>query len=240
MLYIGPMEQKDTLGRRIAHARTSGVRRMTQAEIARELGVSPQAVSGWERNEAMPELDKFGKLADLLGTSIIWLMEGTGEGPPRYYMEQSLKESEQRLKRMPVPSRSLVGAADFPVYAATQGGSGVLVIHSDVMEYVRRPVLLDGVPESYGILVMGDSMVPSYRPGDLALVHPRKPPQRDTDVILYKTDHRTGDAESMIKRLTGFNDKIWRLEQYQPAKSFSEPRSEWPICHQVVGRYNSR
>ena len=239
MLYANDMNEKNTLGRRIAHARKSGLNRLTQAEVAKELGVTPQAVSGWERNEALPELDKIERLAKVLGTSIGWLMDGLGEEVPRHYMEETLRASEQR-RTQSAPKVTLFGDRDFPIYASTEGGSGALIVHSDVMEYARRPAILEGIPEAYGILVVGSSMVPSYRPGDIALIHPRKPPQRDTDVVLYKVDHRTGDAESMIKRLVGFNEKTWKLEQYGPPKTFSENRSEWPICHYVIGRYNSR
>ena len=139
-----------------------------------------------------------------------------------------------------VASDFLVGARDFPIYAAAQGGNGHMIVHTDVMEYVKRPVILEGVPDSYGILIVGDSMVPAYRQGDMALIHPRRPPERDTDVVLYDQDHRTGEAKSMIKRLIGFNDRSWKLEQYNPAKTFSEHRADWPICHQVVGMYKGR
>ncbi|UGA46640.1 helix-turn-helix transcriptional regulator [Bradyrhizobium quebecense] len=139
-----------------------------------------------------------------------------------------------------VPGNQLVGVRDFPIYAAAHGGEGFMIVHTDVMEWVKRPVILEGVPDSYGVLVVGESMVPAYRPGDMALVHPRRPPERDTDVILYDHDPRTGDAKSMIKRLVGFNDRSLKLEQYNPAKTFSEHRADWPICHQVVGMYKGR
>ncbi|MBR1206592.1 MULTISPECIES: S24 family peptidase [unclassified Bradyrhizobium] len=139
-----------------------------------------------------------------------------------------------------VPGNQLVGIRDFPIYAAAQGGEGFMIVHTDVMEWVKRPVILEGVPDSYGVLVVGESMVPAYRPGDMALVHPRRPPERGTDVILYDHDPRTGDAKSMIKHLISFNDRSFKLEQYNPAKTFSEHRADWPICHQVVGMYKGR
>lgn len=144
------------------------------------------------------------------------------------------------LVRSIVPGDQLVGARDFPIYAAAQGGNGHMIVHTDVMEYVKRPVILEGVPDAYGILVTGTSMIPAFRQGDMALVHPRRPPERETDVILFDHDHRTGDAKAMIKRLLGFNDRSWKLEQYNPAETFTEHRADWPICHQVVGKYNAR
>lgn len=241
MLYVVGMDDLNTLGGRIAYARLRGLNRMTQAQVAAEMGVTPQAVSNWERNEDQPELDKLGKLAEILGTNIMWLMKGVGEAAFEPYFKEIEQGIEKRKKDGALrKSPPLVGARDFPIYAASEGGDGFSIIHTDVVEYVRRPSLLEGVPDGYGVLVVGESMVPGYRPGDMALIHPGRPPTRDTDVVLYKGDRRTGDAASMIKRLVGFNDKAWKLEQYQPAKIFSVPRTDWPICHQVVGRYNNR
>ena len=156
-------------------------------------------------------------------------------------VDQLMNEGARGASRVStVTGDLLVGARDFPIYAAAQGGNGHMIVHTDVMEYVKRPVILEGVPDSYGILIVGDSMVPAYRPGDMALIHPRRPPERDTDVVLYDQDHRTGEAKAMIKRLIGFNDRSWKLEQYNPAKTFSEHRTDWPICHQVVGMYKGR
>jgi phage repressor protein C with HTH and peptisase S24 domain len=170
-------------------------------------------------------LDKRALVAQALDWSVEQLMNEGARGAPL---------------AATVAGDRLVGAHDFPIYAAAQGGNGHMIVHTDVMEYVKRPVILEGVPNAYGILIVGDSMVPAYREGDMALIHPRRPPERDTDVVLYDQDHRTGEAKSMIKRLVGFNDRSWKLEQYNPAKTFSEHRADWPICHQVVGMYKGR
>ncbi len=34
-----------------------------------------------------------------------------------------------------------------PIYAAAQGGNGHMIVHADVMEYAKRPVVLEGVPD---------------------------------------------------------------------------------------------
>jgi phage repressor protein C with HTH and peptisase S24 domain len=181
--------------------------------------------------------DKHALLARALDWTVSDLLDTTKEN----YREAKAIYSEWADQvGKPVPGDILVGARDFPIYAAAAGGEGFMIVHTDVMEYVKRPVILEGVPDSYGVLVVGTSMVPAYRPNDMALVHPRRPMERDTDVILYDHDHRTGDAKSMIKRLVGFNDRTLKLEQYNPAKTFSEHRADWPICHQVVGLYKGR
>jgi transcriptional regulator with XRE-family HTH domain len=40
---------------------------MSQAELARRLGVSPQAVSGWVMGNAKPTADLMAKIEDVLG-----------------------------------------------------------------------------------------------------------------------------------------------------------------------------
>ena len=39
---------------------------LTQEDVARQLGISPQAVSKWENGHAMPELSVFVELSELL------------------------------------------------------------------------------------------------------------------------------------------------------------------------------
>lgn len=49
-----------------AKRRESG---LTQGQFAEKLNVTHQAVSKWERGEAMPEISKIGELAKILGVS---------------------------------------------------------------------------------------------------------------------------------------------------------------------------
>jgi phage repressor protein C with HTH and peptisase S24 domain len=143
------------------------------------------------------------------------------------------------FKPHPLPGADLVGVADLPVYAAAKGGDGHMIVTFDAIDYVKRPEPLRNVRGGYGLLITGVSMIPAYRPGDTALVHPHLPPARDTEVVLYHTPP-DGEAEAMIKTLVGFNDREWTLEQYNPAQQFTEFQVEWPICHRVVGKYATR
>lgn len=240
MLYNADMDREFKLGHRIAEARKRFPGKMTQAELAQIMGVTPQAVSGWERDQSLPELDKLEKLCAALGVDIMWLMQDAGETAHHYLVEVERRRERGDAGYVPAPAMDLAGPPDFPIYAGSEGGDGHLIIHTDVMEYVKRPSVLYGVPQAYGVLIVGESMLPAYRPGDMALVHPNRPLERETDVILYKHDPRSGNAKSMIKRLVSFNDTTLRLEQYNPARAFSVPRKDWPVVHQVVGRYNTR
>jgi SOS-response transcriptional repressor LexA len=72
---------KETLGWRIAKARKSRQPKATQQQLADHLGVTPQAVSGWERNDSIPEVEKISKIADFLEVPISYLLERDGKAP---------------------------------------------------------------------------------------------------------------------------------------------------------------
>ena len=55
----------DKLGIKIAEKRK--LLGMTQIELAEKMHVTRQTVSRWEAGTAMPDIDKIGEIADLLG-----------------------------------------------------------------------------------------------------------------------------------------------------------------------------
>ena len=57
------------IGEKIAAARKAKGREWTQEKLAGELDVSPQAVSGWERGESLPDRKHMKALARILGLS---------------------------------------------------------------------------------------------------------------------------------------------------------------------------
>lgn len=62
--------------------RLSGCRQnknMTQEELARRLGITPQAVSKWERGQSFPDISMLADMAQLLEVSTDWLL---GVGKP--------------------------------------------------------------------------------------------------------------------------------------------------------------
>lgn len=67
-----------TLAEKIAALR--GERKLSQGDLAEKLDVSRQSVSKWETGQAVPELDKIVKLADLFGVTVDELVRD-GEAP---------------------------------------------------------------------------------------------------------------------------------------------------------------
>ena len=54
-------------------------RGITQEELAEQMHVSPQSVSKWEMNQALPQIDKVLQLCELFGVSTDTLLKEPAE-----------------------------------------------------------------------------------------------------------------------------------------------------------------
>lgn len=218
------MELKD----RLREARRRAGKR--QGDAAGLFGITPQAVSQWERGEAVPEPDKLAPLATFYGVDAGWLLgQKDGDLPP-------LVEPDVQPRTSP----EFLGDRDLKVFAAVEGGSGAMVVNSEPIELVPRPWFMREVRDGYAVLVVGESMVPVFEPGEMAIVNPRLPPMRGKDVILIK-DETDGEFVATIKRLENYTSTHWNLRQFNPPRGqkaeFSLSRKEWPKALRVVGKY---
>lgn len=68
-----------TIGERITTLRKE--KDISQAELAKRLSVSRQAVSKWEQGQSTPDTAKLIQLAELLGTEVEFLATGTKPEP---------------------------------------------------------------------------------------------------------------------------------------------------------------
>lgn len=68
-----------TLGKRIAALRRD--KGLKQEELARQLGVTPQAVSKWENDQTCPDITLLPHLARILGVSVDELLSGKALEP---------------------------------------------------------------------------------------------------------------------------------------------------------------
>ena len=74
--WFGP--ESATFGDRVAGAREAAG--MTQAQLARRLGVKKATLVGWEQDLSEPRANKLSMTAGLLNVSIMWLLTGEGDG----------------------------------------------------------------------------------------------------------------------------------------------------------------
>ncbi|MEL6478294.1 MAG: helix-turn-helix transcriptional regulator [Pseudomonadota bacterium] len=69
-----------TFGDRLVFAREG--QGLTQAQLARRLGLKVATVQNWENDRSEPRANKVQMLAGFLNVSIVWLLTGEGDGSP--------------------------------------------------------------------------------------------------------------------------------------------------------------
>jgi len=68
-----------TFGDRVAGARERAG--MSQADLARRLGVKLKTLKAWENDTSEPRANKLSMMAGMLNVSLLWLLSGEGQGP---------------------------------------------------------------------------------------------------------------------------------------------------------------
>ena len=91
----------ETLGRRIARLRLA--RTATQERLAKELNVSPQAVSKWENDINYPDISLLPDLARFLGVSVDELLSGASASA-----QESVAAQESAAEKSAVEAVSVV------------------------------------------------------------------------------------------------------------------------------------
>jgi transcriptional regulator with XRE-family HTH domain len=81
-----------TLGKRIKAARERMRPKMTQGDLAKHFGITDKAVSGWERDDSIPDVDKIAKLARILKVPAEWLLDGKDQPPGPDALESVLEQ----------------------------------------------------------------------------------------------------------------------------------------------------
>ncbi len=67
------MINSNMIGNKIATARKN--KNLSQAELAKQIAISPQAVGKWERGESMPDITTLNRLAEILGVDLNYFTE---------------------------------------------------------------------------------------------------------------------------------------------------------------------
>jgi len=230
----------DTPAARLRYLRESNSNG-SAAELARRLGIPEVTYRAHEsgvRGFGEPQARKY---AEALGANWVWLLTGTGEPfggePPQTEPPAKAPVTADRQRTGVAVSSSR--SADLPVYASAEGGPSGMLVSADAIDWIVRPEALANVRDAFAVYVIGSSMEPRYEQGDMILVHPSRPVQRDNDVLLLSTQDG-GAFAALVKRLVAWSESSWAVRQYNPAKDYELPRREWQRAHVVIGRINRR
>ena len=140
----------ETLGRRIARLRLA--KTATQERLAKELNVSPQAVSKWENDINYPDISLLPDLARFLGVSVDELLSGASA---------SAQESASAQGNAVAQEGAAVrenGAAQESAAVKESGAEVVYVVDEEPFEDVDQGIATQSSGFSFGKL-FGKSMI---------------------------------------------------------------------------------
>lgn len=173
----------ETLGTRLKALRKT--KKVTQQQVADAIGVSKTSVIYWEKDENLPKHDSLMALASTLGVTSDYLLNGKNA-------------SIDNNVGVPFP---LTGRL-VPVISWVQAGSWTTV--ESVPAGTQFDEWLPPNPKcgknGYGLTVVGESMLPDFRPADKIYVNPdfQTNDLKTGDLVIVSCE---GDLEATFKKL---------------------------------------
>lgn len=77
-------------------------RGLTSAAVAKATGISPATLSEWRKGKYVPKVEKIQKIADFLGVSVDYLMNGNAvdeSGKTYYFDDQTAALAQELMER---------------------------------------------------------------------------------------------------------------------------------------------
>jgi phage repressor protein C with HTH and peptisase S24 domain len=197
---------------------------MDVTELAKAIGVSQPAVSQWESGITAPNRKKVGKLAQILRVPVASLLTDEDAQPQS---PAQASAGAPAIAALPI---------DVPVYGVAVGGSdGDFRLNGQVVDYVRRPPGIASLRNVYGLWLVGDSMSPWNKDGDLIYVSPARPPVIGDHVVVQLQDTSDGEPGlAMVKLLIGKTPTQLKLGQYNPTREFNLALTKVKAMHKVL------
>lgn len=137
----------------------------------------------------------------------------------------------------PAPHQPTMGV-DLPILGAALGGDdvGVFMDNGGQFGFTDRPHELIGVSGAYAIKIVGDSMMPRYKDGQILQIDPYGRPTKGRNVVVQLVSAVDGgDRTYLVKEFTRRNDKELVLQQLNPPKEIRIPSRRVIAAHLVVG-----
>lgn len=220
--------------------------KLTQSDIAERLGVSTAQVSRWETGDDGIPSHRVKALAEAYEVSVGDIFETLGEAPNT----KGPFEPNTKLVRFEGASNERM-MQDVPILGTALGAERVadslaveqtFLYSQDVIGYAKRPVILDGRSDIYGIYVQGSSMDPAFEDGQLIFVEGKRQPRVGEYAIVYlrmngkeqEQDDGLSARTVLVKRLVKRSASFLELEQFNPRTTFTIDTKDVLKYHRVI------
>lgn len=179
----------------------------SQADMAKDLGISKQTVSSWMNGTRVPRMEKIDLLCRYLGISKEELLE---DGHNVYHSPRH---------RVPVLGKVSAG---IPLPAIT-----------DITDYEELPYeMLHGGTEFYALEIHGDSMEPRMRDGDRVIFRVQDDAESG-DVVIAMVNGSDATCKKLRKHPHGI-DLIPLNNKYEPMYFSNEQIESLPV--RIIGK----
>lgn len=223
------------IGDRIAKARKE--KGWSQAKLAQALNVGQSTVAQWENGTNEPPNDKVAKIAKLTGSDASFIAFGGKPSVEELTVDNhqsTVAAANQTSLAFPPGAQTLHSwPKDLKIIGHVRAGvDGVFLDQGEIHGMAYRPPQLLGVPNAFAVYVHDESMVPAFKPGRIAWVHPTRPVAPGDDVVVEMTD-----GQAFIKELVRRNERHVICKQWNPIKEVRFDKIKVKRVYYVVGSY---
>ncbi|OOC42443.1 hypothetical protein XO08_07695 [Thermosipho sp. 1074] len=191
---------------------------LTQYDMAKKLNIARSTYANWEQGTTSPSDEFLAKLAEILETSVDYLVGNTDIKEPAEEILRKMGALEL-IRRIPVVGKVAAGQ---PTPA-----------EENIEGYI---VLPEGMSGDFGLIITGDSMEPRLSDGDIAIIK-KQEILNNGEVGVFLVN---GQAEGIVKQFYKYDNYVMLKslnDNYEPliisAKKWDR---ECRIIGKVVGK----
>lgn len=206
---------------------------LSQAKFGEQFDVSREAVSQWE-NGGNIDPSRLVRISERYNVSLGWIAGREPlvdiNSPPG--SQRFVADTSQGRVSFPRETHAIFPwPKDLRVLGFVKAGKvGYYPTNGETLEMTERPPMLASVPDAYAVYVDDTSMVPAFKPGFVAWVHPRRPAVPGDNIIIQLTD-----GQAFIKELVRRTEKHLICQQWNPKEEVRYETGRIKAVHLVVG-----
>ncbi|CAO3414258.1 XRE family transcriptional regulator [Azospirillum endophyticum] len=202
---------------------------LSQEKLAELAGTSQPQINKLETGQRKMTVDWAVKLAGPLGVEPTVLLGLDAPTVPAAAGRPARPALSPLLRTAPAAPAQ---AAPMPVRAAARGGvDQEMFLEDGPIDWIARPDYLKNARDPYAMYVVGESMMPRFRPAQLLHVNPHKPPAPGAGVVVVKLNKAV-----LVKEFVRRSADAVILREYRPVdREFAVGLEDLDTLHTVVG-----
>ena len=179
-------------------------------ELSRRIDMQPHTLRRYARNESQPKPDLAIKIASVFGVD------------PAEVLGFAVAEANPLAK--------------IPLYGSAEAGLGSDITDMDrAIDHIDRPSFLLSATNAYSVYVVGESMFPRFRSGEILYIDPALPLKRASDCIIQLADGLK--LTCIVKEYVKTDETRVFVRQLNPDKEISLAKEQVTSIHMVRGIY---